>query len=82
MSEATTNERLDNLQDELYDCLTALIHHYKGMLNDLAGDAYTPERAEQDWTALTYNEGYDVLAILAEMSAMWNDEKTQESDKG
>lgn len=78
----TRTEKLDNLYGDLCDCLAVLIHYYKGMLNDLAGDVYTPERAEQDFTALTYNEGHDVLGILAEIFAMRDDEKTQESDKG
>lgn len=68
MSEAQT-EGLDNLYDDLYDCATVLIHHFRGMLRDMESETYTPERAEQDWTALTYNEGYDILAILAEIVA-------------
>lgn len=82
MSETTANERLDNLHDELYDCLTTLIHYYKGMLRDLAGDSYTHERAWQDWTALFYNEGHDVLAVLSEMLVVGSGKEMQESDKG
>lgn len=65
MSESA--ERNEELLDELYDTLARLVHYYNGMMRELAESRYTAEQAEKDMTALTYNEGMDVLPILADM---------------
>ena len=65
-TEASTVDE-EELLDELYDTLTNLCHHYEGMKRELAKGDYTAEQAERDWTALTYNEGMNVLPILADM---------------
>lgn len=60
-------ERNEELLEGLHDTLARLIHYYNGMMNELAEGRYTAEQAERDMLALTYNEGMEVLPILADM---------------
>lgn len=61
------SERTEELLDELYETLTRLCHFYEGMKRELAEKDYTAQMAERDWTALTYNDGMNVLPILADL---------------
>lgn len=61
------SERTEELLDELYDTLARLVHYYNGMMRELAENRYTAEQAESDTMVLTYNEGMNVLPILADI---------------
>ena len=66
----------EELLDELYEALTKLCHYYEGMRREIAQDKYTSEQAERDWTALTCNEGMNILSVLADMAFFQKAEKS------
>lgn len=64
------NEPQEELLDELYESLTRLCHFYEGMKREIVSDKYGAEQAQRDWTALTYNDGMNVIDILADFMSL------------
>lgn len=62
--EQTQMEALESLTASLM----AISHYLTGILRDIEEGTYTPERAVQDYEALTYNEGIDYMGCLADFA--------------
>lgn len=59
-------KRYEELLDEMYDSLDKIVRYYKGIMQELAYETYTPEKAEKDYEVLFHTEGLDFLGVLGD----------------
>lgn len=66
MAEESAAERSERLLAEMTETLDKLIHWFTAIRTEIVAGEYSPKDASNDWEALTYNDGVNIISLLAE----------------
>lgn len=66
MTDESPTERSERLLAEMTETLDKLIHWFTAIRTEIANGDYSPSDASNDWEALTYNDGVNIISLLAE----------------
>ncbi len=64
MTEPPESELLTDLQASL----TSAIRYYSAIQDEIIAGTYTPQKAYEDYDNLMWNEGNNIMSVLAELA--------------